>query len=82
MKHGHLNPAGPHLGDLGNLSVNAAGWADTTLELVGAIPRTGGLRAILGVNGVAVVVHAARDDDLTDPSGNSAARVACAEIKA
>jgi Cu-Zn family superoxide dismutase len=32
------------------------------------------------VPGTALVIHADADDELTDPSGNSGARVACAVI--
>jgi Cu-Zn family superoxide dismutase len=79
-QHGHLNPQGPHLGDLGNLTVGADGRADTTVDLVGAEARAG-LPGFLGAAGAALVIHADRDDERTDPSGNSGNRIACAAIK-
>lgn len=78
-QHGHLNPQGAHLGDLGNLTVGADGRADKSLDVVGA-EAVAGPPSFLGANGVALVIHASRDDELTDPSGNSGARIACAAI--
>ena len=79
MKHGHKNPQGPHLGDLGNIHVGDDGRGDVTVEVQGAEARSG-MRTFLGNEGLAVVIHAAQDDELTDPSGSSGARVACAAI--
>lgn len=78
-RHGHLNPQGPHLGDLGNLLVAPDGRGEKTVELAGADVRSG-LPALLGAAGLALVVHANRDDETTDPTGNSGARVACAAV--
>lgn len=78
-RHGHLNPQGPHVGDLGNLLVSSDGRGEKTVELTGPEVRSG-LPALLGQTGLALVVHAGRDDETTDPSGNSGARVACAVV--
>jgi Cu-Zn family superoxide dismutase len=78
-RHGHRNPQGPHLGDLGNLFVGSDRRGDKTVELTGAEVRSG-LRQLLGETGLALVVHADRDDETTDPTGNSGARIACAAI--
>ena len=37
--------------------------------------------ALLDADGAALVIHAAADDYVTDPSGNSGARIACAVIQ-
>lgn len=82
LHHGHKNPQGPHLGDLGNLVVTANGRGDVTVEVGGTEARMG-LRTLLGLgdNGIALVIHADRDDETTDPSGNSGARIACAVLR-
>jgi superoxide dismutase, Cu-Zn family len=75
-QHGRLNPQGSHLGDFRNLIVDAGGSG--RIELV--FPRgilTGGDQPLLDDDGAAIVIHANRDDERTDPSGNSGARIAC-----
>jgi Cu-Zn family superoxide dismutase len=78
-KHGRLNPAGPHLGDLPNLVVGADGSADTSFALRGA--ESSGPRSLLQPAGTSVVIHAGPDDERTDPSGGSGDRVACAVLE-
>jgi Cu-Zn family superoxide dismutase len=78
-QHGRLNPAGPHAGDLPNLVVAASGEGgiDITTRAVTLEPGPGSL---LGGKGTSIVIHAAGDDERTDPTGNSGARIACAVI--
>ena len=78
-RHGHLNPQGPHLGDLGNLFISDNGRGEKWEELVGAEARIG-IRQFVGPQGISLVIHAVRDDETTDPSGNSGARIACAVL--
>ena len=82
-KHGLNNPAGPHAGDLRNLTVAANGALGETVTVAGANlllpPGTPG--AVLDADGAALVLHAQADDYLTDPSGNSGGRIACAIIQ-
>lgn len=81
-KHGHQNPQGPHLGDLGNIQVGGDRRGEVTVEVSGAETQSG-LRTFLGLGqgGLALVIHADRDDEVTDPAGNSGARIACAELR-
>ncbi|MCC6931297.1 MAG: superoxide dismutase family protein [Gemmatimonadaceae bacterium] len=79
-KHGMQNPQGPHAGDLPNLVIaggQARGWTARTQRVV-ADSTPGGL---FDADGTALVIHANRDDDVTDPSGNSGARIACGVIR-
>lgn len=71
-QHGTANPAGPHGGDLPNLTVAT----DGTGKLTGTLP-SGTMAGLLDADGSAFVIHAAADDLKTDPSGNSGARIAC-----
>jgi Cu-Zn family superoxide dismutase len=74
-KHGFSNPAGHHAGDLPNVEVAANGVLAATVVLPDASMAT-----LLDADGAAIVIHAAADDYMTDPSGNSGARIACAVI--
>jgi superoxide dismutase, Cu-Zn family len=78
-QHGRQNPAGPHAGDLPNLEVAASGEGgfDITTKAVTLGP---GPTSLFGDKGTSIVIHAARDDDKTDPAGNSGARIACGVI--
>ena len=82
-KHGLSNPQGPHAGDLPNVQVAANGVLGTTVTLAGAnlFAPPGSAGALLDADGAALVIHAGADDNVTDPSGNSGARIACAVIR-
>jgi len=81
-RHGMNNPLGPHAGDLPNVTVAANGVLGETLTLTGAsLTGPGPAGLLLDANGAALVIHAAADDYVTDPSGNSGARIACAVIR-
>ena len=68
-----------HAGDLGNITVDAEGngslSADTTAFVV-----EDGENSLRDDDGSAIVIHADADDLMTDPSGNSGARIACGVI--
>ncbi|WP_118856828.1 superoxide dismutase family protein [Sphingomonas mesophila] len=74
-QHGRENPAGPHKGDLPNVTVGPDGALGETLTLAGVT-----LAELGDSDGTALVVHAAPDDNKTDPSGNSGDRIACAVL--
>ena len=74
-QHGHLNPAGWHRGDLGNLGVGADGRLVAGLLVPGAT-----LAELRDADGTAFVIHARPDDERTEPSGNSGDRIACAVL--
>ncbi len=76
QQHGTENPAGPHKGDLPNMTVAADGRGSLSYTIPAAM-LTGGMAAMLDADGAAVVVHAGGDDYRTDPSGNSGGRIAC-----
>jgi Cu-Zn family superoxide dismutase len=78
-QHGLDNPAGPHAGDLPNLMVEDDGSADTIFAISPNL--LGGEGSLFQAGGTAVVVHAERDDQRTDPSGSSGARVACGVVE-
>jgi len=79
----HFNPGdmhhGMHAGDLGNLTVDPDGNA---LFIFGSASWTldDGLFGLADADGTALVIHETVDDLVTDPSGNSGARIACAVL--
>lgn len=78
-RHGLEAPGGPHAGDLPNMVVPSSGTAAY---------RVANYRITLGPasttvfdrDGSALVIHAQPDDNVSDPAGNSGARVACGVI--
>jgi Cu-Zn family superoxide dismutase len=72
MKHGSMNPQGPHEGDMPNLMIGADGRGTLTARIAGA-----SFDSLMDADGAAMVIHAAPDDLKTDPAGNSGARLAC-----
>ncbi|HET7231398.1 MAG TPA: superoxide dismutase family protein [Longimicrobium sp.] len=79
-QHGMRNPQGPHLGDLPNLVIGANGQGRIETIVRGSL--TPGRAPLFDADGTALVVHATADDEVTDPSGNSGARLACGVLAA
>ena len=83
--HGLLNAAGPHAGDLPNLTVNddGVGHLDTTTDRV---TLTNGPTTLFDLTvdqvGSSLIIHAGVDDQLSDPTGASGGRIACGAIVA
>lgn len=74
-EHGFNNPQGPHAGDLPNITASSSGVVRETVVLA----RTS-LAQLADADGSALVIHASADDYITDPSGNSGDRIACAVL--
>jgi Cu-Zn family superoxide dismutase len=81
-QHGTENPAGPHAGDLPNLTVDANGRGTLNGIARGVTLEGGGANSLRKSGGTSLMVHATADDYRTDPSGNSGARIACGVIPA
>lgn len=77
-QHGLRNPNGPHTGDLPNLVVTPDSVGRAQVTLPGWTLATGDHS--ISSPGTALVIHASPDDDMTDPSGNSGARIGCSVI--
>ncbi len=77
--HGRENPQGSHAGDLPNLIVDAQGKG-TVHANVEHVTLGTGIDSLLHPGGTAVVIHEHADDNVTDPAGNSGARIACGVI--
>jgi Cu-Zn family superoxide dismutase len=77
LQHGARSAAGKHAGDLPNLEVDRSGKADQTFEVEG-LTLDPGPRSLLSPQNRSLVIHADPDDEITDPSGKSGPRIACA----
>jgi Cu-Zn family superoxide dismutase len=78
-KHGLKNLEGAHAGDSPNIQVGPDGTA-TEVVLFPLVTLGDGKNFLFHTGGTALVIHAGQDDQITDPSGNSGARIACGVI--
>ena len=64
----------------GDLVVNAAGQGhlNATTDRATLSP---GLVSLFDADGSSLIIHAAEDDQVTDPTGNSGGRIACGVIQ-
>ena len=78
-KHGLLSADGSHAGDLPQVDTASvsSGYYNSTSSRVSL---TTGTTNIFDVDGSALVIHASADDQVTDPTGNSGDRIACAVL--
>ena len=74
VAHGLQNPWRGHAGDLPNLEIGPDGTGRIDAQ-IDAIALTEGQPPLVNVG--AIVVHADPDDMISDPAGNSGARIAC-----
>jgi Cu-Zn family superoxide dismutase len=78
--HGLHNPAGPHAGDMENITVAADGTAHLTITDERVTLEPGKPNSLFANGGTALVIHAKADDMMNDPAGNAGDRVACGVI--
>jgi Cu-Zn family superoxide dismutase len=79
-QHGAENPKGFHAGDLGNIEVGSDGTADVEL-IAPQLTLKATDRSLIRPSGTAIIIHAGRDDQKSDPSGNSGNPIACGVIE-
>lgn len=80
-KHGLLHPEGAHAGDLPNIIVKEDGTVNTELTAPNVTLKEGKKGTLLTKDGTAIVIHAGKDDGMTQPAGDAGERIACGEIK-
>jgi Cu-Zn family superoxide dismutase len=80
-EHGLENPRGPHAGDAPNIVTPASGVGRVTFN-TNRVTLTPGSLTLFDSNGSSIVVHATADDQVSQPAGNSGARIACGVIRA
>lgn len=81
-EHGLQNPEGAHAGDMSNQQAMASGVVMIDVEVPNVSLVEGEPGYLFDEDGSALVLHADPDDHVTDPSGNSGDRIACAVIEA
>lgn len=79
-QHGKDNPAGPHKGDMPNVTIGADGRGTASAHIAAAAMT--GTNGMLDADGAAIVLHAGVDDYRTDPTGNAGGRAACGVFSA
>jgi len=79
-QHGLQSPGGPHAGDAPNLVAGTGGAANASI-ITDRVTLTPGTTSLFDADGSAIVIHAAPDDQVTQPSGNSGGRVACGVVR-
>jgi Cu-Zn family superoxide dismutase len=80
-QHGTANPNGHHAGDLPNFEVDAKGVGNISFAVPDMTLMGNGPDSLFHPGGTALVIHAAADDEKTDPAGNAGARIACGVIE-
>lgn len=80
-EHGLQNSEGPHAGDAPNLQVGGDGSGHFSFT-TDRVTLTPGSTSLFDNDGSAIVIHATGDDQTSQPSGNSGARVACGIVTA
>jgi Cu-Zn family superoxide dismutase len=80
-QHGTKNPAGPHAGDMPeNLTIAADGTGTAEFVATGISLLPDAANSIVTNGGTSFIIHEKADDMMTDPSGNSGARIACGVV--
>jgi Cu-Zn family superoxide dismutase len=79
-EHGLTHAGGPHAGDAPNIVAGDDGRGNLTFT-TDRVTLTSGGTTLFDADGSALVIHAAPDDQVTQPAGNSGARVACGVVQ-
>ncbi|HET6871841.1 MAG TPA: superoxide dismutase family protein [Sporolactobacillaceae bacterium] len=80
-EHGLRNPKGPHAGDMKNVLADQNGNVQTSYIDTLVTLQKGKKNSLLDKDGASLVIHADEDDQMTNPAGNSGARVVCGVVK-
>ncbi|OIU72751.1 superoxide dismutase family protein [Rossellomorea aquimaris] len=78
-KHGLLHPEGAHGGDLPNIIVEGDGVAKVKL-MAPTVTMSKGKTSLFTKDGTSLIITENKDDGMTQPAGDSGARIACGEI--
>jgi Cu-Zn family superoxide dismutase len=79
-KHGLKSPEGHHAGDMSNITIPANGSLTLTVVNKDITLEKGKSNSVFQDGGTALVIHANKDDEVTDPAGNAGDRIACGVV--
>ena len=79
-KHGLKSPEGHHAGDMSNITIPANGNLTLTVVNKDITLEKGKPNSVFQDGGTALVIHANKDDEVTDPAGNAGDRIACGVV--
>lgn len=79
-KHGFLNEEGAMAGDLPNIHATASGEVEVEVLAPFVTITKDSEDTLFDADGASLIIHEKADDYLTDPLGNSGARIACGVI--
>lgn len=79
VNHGKWGSAAFHLGDIGNINLDANGKATYTLTT--NLWNINGSDATRNVVGKSIIIHSGVDDYTTQPTGNAGPRIGCGAIQ-
>ena len=79
-QHGLNNTSGPHAGDAPNLEVGSDGTGHLSFT-TNRITLVTGPTSLFDSDGSAIVIHGGADDQMSQPAGNSGARIACGVVQ-
>lgn len=77
-EHGKLDESPAHLGDIGNLEVDAEGKGSLSFS---TIHWKVGTKTDNDILGKALVIHEGEDDFTSQPAGNAGKRIACGVVR-
>jgi Cu-Zn family superoxide dismutase len=80
-KHGLNSKEGHHAGDMWNINIPESGNLTLAVENKDITLEKGKPNSVYQDGGTAVVIHAGKDDYVTDPAGNAGDRIACGVIR-
>lgn len=80
-EHGMSNPNGPHAGDEPNIVIPASAVGKVAFS-TNRVTLTPGPLSLFDTDGSSIVIHANSDDQVSQPAGNSGARIACGVVRA
>jgi Cu-Zn family superoxide dismutase len=82
-EHGLNNPAGPHAGDLPNMTVDPDDGIGRDVFRTSRVTLVPGQpNSLLDGDGTSIIIHAGTDDETSQPAGNAGDRIVCGVITA